>query len=203
MRQGDQENEVKFLVTRLGEVKRRLLSQQARLIQARTLERNLRFDTPEGTFQKEGRVLRLRRDSATRLTYKGPGRREAGALTRREIEFTVGEFDAARDMLLALGYGIAFVYEKFRTTYSMGDVEVMLDELPYGDFVEIEGGLTALHPAAEALGLDWTKGVVASYHDLFERLHSTRALGFGDLTFANFAGISLAPADLGVSAADQ
>ncbi len=203
MRQGDQENEVKFLVTRLAEVERRLLTLQPRAVQARTFETNLRFDTPQGAFQQTGRVLRLRRDTAIRLTYKDPGRREAGALTRREIEFTVGEFDSARDMLLALGYEVAFVYEKYRTTYSLGDVELMLDELPYGDFVEIEGKLTALQPTAEAIGLDWSKAILASYHDLFERLRSGEGLTFRDLTFTNFAGMAIAPADLGVRPADS
>ncbi len=203
MRQGNQENEAKFLVARLEEVERRILSLRPSLIQARTLEVNLRFDTPQRSFEKTGRVLRLRRDTTIRLTYKDPGRREAGALSRREIEFTVGEFDSARELLLALGYEVAFVYEKYRRTYALGDVELMLDELPYGSFVEIEGPLASLRPAAESIGLDWTKGIVASYHDLLVRLRARRDLKFRDLTFDNFANVDIAPADLGAFPADS
>jgi len=31
------------------------------------------------------------------------------------------------------------MYEKYRTTFTIGSLEVVLDELPYGNFVEIEG----------------------------------------------------------------
>jgi adenylate cyclase class 2 len=203
VRQGSQETEAKFFLARLSELERRLLALQPRLVQARSHELNLRFDTAQGDFTQAGRVLRLRQDSAVQLTYKDPGRIKSGALSRREIEFTVSDFDSARDLLLALDYQVVFVYEKYRTTYALEAVEVMLDELPYGDFVEIEGEFTALRPAAERLGLNWAATVPRSYHDLFQQLRTRRDLPFRDLTFDNFAGVTLTPADLGLRPADS
>lgn len=44
-------------------------------------------------------------------------------------------------------------YEKYRETYHWGDVEVVLDETPFGDFVELEGeNETALKAVAAAFG---------------------------------------------------
>ena len=49
------------------------------------------------------------------------------------------------------------LYEKYRTTYSLGDVLVTLDEMPYGHFSEIEGPNAArLQEIAESLWLDWS-----------------------------------------------
>jgi adenylate cyclase class 2 len=156
-----------------------------------------------GEFAQGGRVLRLRQDSVARLTYKGPAQLKTGASDRLEIEFIVGDFAAARDLLLALDYQVVFIYEKYRKTYAVGGVEMMLDELPYGNFVEIEGALASLRPAAEHLGLDWGAAIPRSYHDLFQQLCSRRALSFRDLTFENFVGISVVPAELGVRPADS
>jgi adenylate cyclase class 2 len=203
LQQGSHETEVKFFIARLSELERHLLGLHPRLVQARTHELNLRFDTAQGDFTQAGRVLRLRQDSAVRLTYKGPAQIKSGASDRLEIEFTVSDFASAKDLLLGLDYQVVFIYEKYRTTYALEGVEVMLDELPYGDFVEIEGEFTALRPAAERLGLNWAATVPRSYHDLFQQLRTRRDLPFRDLTFDNFAGVTLTPADLGLRPADS
>jgi adenylate cyclase class 2 len=196
------ETEAKFYVRNREALTRRLASVPASKLQARTLEVNLRFDNPRGDFQRENRVLRLRRDEAARLTYKEGTRAVDGALTRREIEVGVDDFDAARDFIQALGFQVVFIYEKYRTTYELDGAQIMLDELPYGDFVEIEGMLPALRPVATKLNLNWDKAVAASYHELFERIKTAQALGFRDLSFENFHETVVNPADLGVEPAD-
>jgi adenylate cyclase, class 2 len=212
----DQEIEAKFYVRRLAEIEKRLQQLGANLIQPRTQETNWRFDTPQGDLRRDGRALRLRRDQGVHLTYKGQSENQSGALSRREIEFSASDLDSARKFLEALGYDVVFIYEKYRTTYSLSprptviskspkghDIHFMLDELPYGNFVEIEGESDALEPAAMELGLAWKTAIPASYHVLFERLCETRTLSFRDLTFENFKTIQILPADLGVNPADE
>ncbi len=148
-------------------------------------------------------MLRLRKDSRARLTYKDSDQIEAGALSRRELEFTVSDFDEAKDMLEALGYELVFIYEKYRTTYKLGGVEVMLDEMPYGPFVEIEGEGALLQNTAEELGLKWDASIHDTYSGLFDHLREHKKLTFGDLTFANFEGLRITPDDLGVTPADE
>ncbi len=111
-----QETEAKFCVQDLKGVESRLQKMQARRIQPRTLEVNLRLDTPEQALQRSNQVLRLRQDSEVHLAYKGDSQWLAGARTRREIEFSVEDFEVARDFLEALGYQVIFRYEKYRTT---------------------------------------------------------------------------------------
>ncbi len=172
------------------------------LIQPRVLETNLRFDNSNGDFQREGRVLRLRRDDAIRLTYKDGSQLLDGALTRREIEFSVSNFDSAKQFIEALGYRVIFVYEKFRTTFELDGNHIMLDETPIGNFIEIEGAMETLKPIAKRLGLNWDAAVPASYHTLFKRVCEARKLEFRDLSFENFKGIKVLADDLGVRSAD-
>jgi adenylate cyclase class 2 len=211
-----QEIEAKFYLNDLSKIETRLRALGAQLVQPRTREVNLRFDTPGRDLRRERRVLRLRQDEAARLTYKDGTILEGGAFSRREIEFVVSDFNAAQQFIEALGYEVVFIYEKYRTTYTLmplasqasktpGGLEthLMLDALPYGDFVEIEGEMDRLKPVALQLGLDWDAAIPASYHELFDRVSTSRKLTFRDLTYENFRNIPVSPADLDVRPADE
>jgi adenylate cyclase class 2 len=197
------ETEAKFYVRNLRRIRQRLRSLGARLVQRRVLEENLRYDLPDARLRSAGRVLRLRLDTAARLTFKGPGKSTRGVLSRREIEFTVGNFEAARQFLEALGFEQVLRYEKYRAVYRWKTVHIMLDELPYGEFVEIEGDRPeAIRAAARHLGLTWSAAVTASYAALFERLRKRRRLRAAGLTFAAFDGMHITADELEVEPAD-
>jgi len=202
-----QEIEAKFYVRDLDGIITRLHELEAHLIQRRVLETNLRFDLPDGSLRSEGRVLRLRRDTVARFTYKGPSTNERGVLSRTEIEFTVDDFEKAKEFMEALGYQKLLYYDKYRTTYELqtseGSVHVMLDELPYGNFVEIEGKSSeTIRVTADQLNLNWDTAIGTSYTALFERARKTLRFVFRDLSFENFAGMEVNASDLGVRAAD-
>ncbi|HEX2995957.1 MAG TPA: class IV adenylate cyclase [Anaerolineales bacterium] len=204
MSSSGQETEAKFYIQDLKKVEARLRDLGAQLIQPRTLETNVRFDLPDASLRSEGRVLRLRQDTAARLTYKGASKKEGGILSREEIEFVVDDFEKARRFLEALGYQKLAYYEKYRTTYELTETFIMLDELPYGSFLEIEGeDDRSIHSMAEQLNLNWKTAVATSYIALFERVYKTRKLSFQDISFANFAGITVGADDLSVQAADR
>lgn len=197
------EIEAKFYLLHQNRVITRLQDLQARLIQPRVLEMNLRFDLPDGSLRADGRVLRLRHDSEARLTYKGPGKSDHGVLEREEIEFIVEDFERARQFLEALGYQKTMLYEKFRTTYELHGSLIMVDELPYGNFVEIEGtSMEEIRTMASALALDWSEAISMSYTSLFETAREALELTFEDISFKNFEGIHVTVDDLSVRAAD-
>jgi adenylate cyclase, class 2 len=199
----DQELEVKYLLADLAKLEQRLKTLGAFQDSQRTHEVNLRFDTPDGALEMGRQVLRLRKDRAVHLTYKGPSSSQEGVRVRTEIEFTVEDFDKAHRFLEALGYQVAFMYEKYRTTYTLDGVKILLDELPYGNFVEIEGSNPqVIHSVNDHLGLDWEKRAPESYSVLFEALKTRRGFSFRDLSFENFASLKITPADLDLHPAD-
>jgi len=193
----NQEVEVKFLVDDLDELRRRLVAAGAVLGAPRVYERNVRFDTVDERLLARQALLRLRQDSRVRLTYKGlPAQDVASeAKTREEIELTIEEFDRMALIFDRLGFHAVQAYEKYRTTFHLGDVEVVLDEMPFGLFVELEGASdTGLKAAAAALGLDWSRRLLTNYLELMERARRAFDLPFNDLTFANF---ERRPVDMG------
>lgn len=209
-----QEIEAKFYVMDLKRIELCLQELGAQLIQRRILETNIRFDLPDGGLRSEGRVLRLRQDTEARLTYKSDSTNEQGVLNRTEIEFVVEDFRKAKAFIEALGYQRLFYYEKYRTTYALqpsedsepseGFIHIMLDELPYGNFVEIEGeGVDSIRAVAGRLGLRWDRAVPTSYHALFERLCAKHPeLAPYELSFTALQGVDISSADLSIQTAD-
>jgi adenylate cyclase class 2 len=197
------ELEAKFFLVDRAAVIARLQAVQALLVKPRVYERNLRFDTRSGDLEARKEVLRLRVDDAVRLTYKGAGSLDDGVSRRQEIEFTVGDEGAAQAMLEALGFEVSFLYEKYRTTYQLGPVEIVVDETPLGDLLEIEGPATAqIQEAASLLNLRWETRINASYHELFLTACRSLSTTFPAMTFEAIPAGQVTAAALGVQPAD-
>lgn len=203
MNEQDQEIEVKFYLADLPALEKRLQAAGGVLVQQRVRETNLRFDLPDGSLTAERRVLRLRQDVSSVLTYKGPSAAGQTVNVRQEIETTVGDFSAARRILEALGYRVVVMYEKWRATYQLGPLEIVLDEMPYGSFCEIEGpDAEIIRSTAGLLRLDWNQRITDSYLGMFWRLKARMDLKAEHLDFASFAGLSIKPQDLDILPAD-
>ncbi len=199
---GGEEIETKFCLQDLPGCEARLMKLGAHCTQIRTFELNLRLDTSSGSLRKARQVLRLRKNATGHLTFKGPGRARDGVVSRLEVELTVDDFEAARRLLEALGYEVVFIYEKYRRVFSLGHVQAMLDELPFGNFLEIEGPETDIRNLASSLQLKWQNATAESYHSLFEHVRDSLGINLRDLTFANFVNLKISNEILGVRPAD-
>jgi adenylate cyclase class 2 len=199
----NKEREIKLYIRDLSALADRLRVCGADLTRPRMLERNLRLDTEDHALKQAGRLLRIRQDDHVRITYKENVQVEDGVITRTELEFIADDLAVATKLFEALGYKVVVRYEKYRQEYRLGDVKVMLDELPYGDFIEIEAPNKALiDGVVQMLGLDRSCGIGTNYLGLLEIVKKNLDLNFRDLTFDNFDGLTVSPADLGVQPAD-
>ena len=199
-----QEREIKYYIQDLEKIAERLRLCGADLTRPRTLERNLRLDTDDHELANDGRLLRVRSDDKVSVTYKADARVEGGVIARTEIEFEADDARVVQKLFEALGYKVVVTYEKYRSRYKLGDVVVVLDELPFGDFVEIEApNNTLIEGVSQMLGLDFSKGMAINYLGLFDIFKSHRDVDFDDLTFENFTGLTVSPGELEVQPADE
>ena len=115
-------------------------------------------------------VLRLRRigGNAT-LTYKKHLLSASAIKQRREEETDVADPEAMEAILEALGFTPALVYEKRRQTWRLGKTEIVIDVLPFGLFMEIEGRVTDIKAVERKLGLKGLRPENASYPQLTEK----------------------------------
>ena len=112
-------------------------------------------------------VLRIRRvgRNAT-LKYKKRIPTSSAIKHRREEETEIADADAMAAILEALGFTPALVYEKRRQTWRFGNTEIVIDVLPFGLFMEIEGRVNEIKAVERKLGLKGLRAEHATYPQL-------------------------------------
>lgn len=146
-------------------------------------EENILYAGPG--LERRNRVLRLRRvEGRAIFTFKESIADSSGVKHRREDETTVADADALAAILDALGYAPAVVYEKRRETWLVAGVEVVIDELPFGLFVEIEGGEELILEAERLLEL----GNAAMEPKSYPQLTLLHGIGNETMVEARFTG---------------
>ena len=197
-----QEVELKLHTPDLSRVRSALAEASAAMTKPRVYERSLRYENAAKTLSESGIVLRLRQTSADNrrglLTYKEGARIKNGISQRFEAEVAVDDFEMMDMILHKLGYEVALIYEKYRTTYTLGAAEIMLDEMPFGSFSEIEADADVIESLVMRLGLENQPRMAASYTEIFANVKERLNLDFRDLTFDNFAGVAVSDWALGV-----
>jgi adenylate cyclase class 2 len=129
------------------------------------------------------RALRLRRVEGRAVLTLKERQPSADAIKRqRELETEVADAEVTDAILRALGYAPAVVYEKRRETWRLGDVEVVIDELPFGWYAEIEGDAAAILEAERGLCL----AEAEPEHATYPALAREKGRREGDLIAARF-----------------
>jgi len=129
-----------------------------RLIELKAAFRNEVFEVNYqhrgGEMDERGATLRLRKiGDFTVLTYKEKIKTAEGFKQRVEYETSVAAVDAMENIIERLGYRLTAVYEKRRKYWDLANVEVVLDELPFGEYMELEGTIEDIENVEALLGL--------------------------------------------------
>ncbi len=191
-----QEIEVKLrLAGGAAEARRQIESCGGRCTRERVFEENVLYDGGSMRLAREGRLLRLRRllpagagAPSARLTLKEPPVHDQGRYkVRGEIETDVADPDALEQILGRLALEPVWRYQKYRTAFTAetpgGRAEVLLDETPIGNFIEIEGAPGAIDAFAQRLGYSTSDYITLSYRALQEQAWAGSGREPGDLVF--------------------
>ena len=108
-----------------------------------------------GVLDEKNAVLRVRiTEGNCVLTYKRRLANDSSYKEQLEYETAFADEGAMREILYALNFRPRLVYEKKRHTWKLGQVEVVLDELPFGEYMEIEGSITGIAEAELLLDIE-------------------------------------------------
>ncbi len=190
----DLEIEVKFYISNFKPIRRRM-EEMGAASQGKWFETNLRFEDQDQSLFRQNSLLRLRRDSRNRLTFKsspGPSAEEDDAEFKvyRELELEVSNFETMVRILESIGYHVEQTYEKERETFHYESLEICADTLPFGNFLEIEGEKEAIRSMARQLGLAWEQRILQNYLGIFEYIREKTGMKCTDVTFANFENVA-------------
>ena len=142
------ECEIKIKVETLESIRKILKSRFLK----KEYEINRIYDTDEGL----GFLFRIREiEGKFILTIKGKSEiSENGTKSRSEFETPVNDPEA---LIKSLNLKLVASYENDRETYQFGDVLILLDDLEFGTYVEIEG------PTVEAVEKAWPTAPLFGY----------------------------------------
>src|SRR5215813_680484 len=138
----------------------------------RHFEDNWLLDSPERYLSERAAILRVRSaEGRGSITYKGQADEAAPASQfkkRVEIETAINDPSSAMAIFERLGYRKWFRYQKYRTVYRAtlpdgSKLQVMFDETPRGEFVELEGEEEIIAKAVKLLGVAPAEYVLESY----------------------------------------
>jgi adenylate cyclase class 2 len=177
------EIEIKFRVTDLRALARKLRAAGFRLTTRRTHEMNTLYDLPSGVLRARKELLRLRKYGAEwTLTHKS--KKETGRhSSREELETGVTDGKKMDFILRALGYAPSFHYEKFRAEWTDGKGQVVVDETPIGNFCEIEGSPRWIDAVAKKLGVSEGDFITKNYAGLFAEWKEETESSAEEMTF--------------------
>jgi adenylate cyclase, class 2 len=103
----------------------------------------------------KGAVVRIRETSwRSIVTFKQRIQTNSDVKQQIEHESEVSDPNALRAIFENIGLRAVAVYEKRRSTYTFKSAEVVLDELPFGLFMEIEGSITSIAEVEMLLGIE-------------------------------------------------
>lgn len=136
-----------------------------------------------GVLDDDAAVLRVRKtQDKTILAFKKTIQNDFNIKQRTEYETEIADAGEIERIIENLGFAPRLVYEKRRKTWHFRSVEIVLDELPFGWFMEIEGSITAIAEAEMFLGIEDYETEHATYPHLTMK-HGVRN---GDLVEARF-----------------
>lgn len=154
----------------------------------RTFERNTLYDTPNRRLRSLRQILRVRQYGARwTVTHKAAPIDESPLeryKRRLETETAVEDGPAFAGILERLGFLPVFVYEKWRTEWSVKEGHCVLDETPLGLYAELEGPAEWIEATAHNLAIDPDSFIRLSYGRIFENWRDRNRSHARNLTFA-------------------
>ncbi len=155
------------------EKKYRLNKKQRQVLERRMRDLSLtpsELEHEENTIYRGGRLdlggiaLRLRRvNGRAYLTFKRRLPSKSAIKHQEEHEVTIADPDGMDWILRSLGFQPAVVYEKRRARWKVDGVKVVIDELPFGLFMEIEASVKEIKRTEKLLGAESLPAVIETY----------------------------------------
>ena len=97
------------------------------------------------------------------LTVKVKPKKETNYFERMEYSMKIGNAKEGEDILRVLGFDDIRVFEKIRQEGELLNTKIVLDELYFGNFIEIEGEKEDIENVIIKLGLDNKERITKAY----------------------------------------
>jgi len=181
MKNTNREVEIKFKIRNSDSIRKKLKNQGAKFL-GKVFERTIRFDTPNNDLEKNKKFLRIRTGFKNVITFKRKLKNK-NFKEREEIELEISDLEKMKMILENLGFTKIKIMEKHREKWQLNKGEIVIDKLPMGEFIEIEGKEKTIREAVKNLGLNFKDRITTTYWDLWKEFSKRRGIKNENIIF--------------------
>ena len=165
MATNNHEIEIKFKIDNPNLIRKILKREKMHFI-GKAFEKTFRFDTTDKNLEQRGQFLRVRTGFKNVITFKRKIENKKFK-EREEIELEISNPEKMMMILENLGFTKILIMEKYREKWRSDDIEIVIDRLPMGMFIEIEGEEKVIKEMVKTLGFDFKDRITGTYWDLW------------------------------------
>jgi predicted adenylyl cyclase CyaB len=177
----NKEIEIKFKIESIEKLREKLKENGAQF-RGKAFQKTFRFDTHEKKLEKMNKFLRVRTGFKKTLTLKEKIE-DKNFKKRKETELEIEDPKKMTSILKKLGFTKILIMEKNREKWFFKKTEIVIDELPMGKFIEIEGSEDSIEKVIKILNLDSKKRILGTYWDLWRDFKKKNNLKGEDIIF--------------------
>jgi adenylate cyclase class 2 len=182
MKNVNHEIEIKFEIKNPNLIRKALKNLKAKFF-GKVFEKTIRFDTPNDDLAKIGKFLRIKTGFKNVITLKRKIESKKFK-EREEIELEISDPEKMEIILKNLGFTKARIMEKYREKWKLNGTEIVIDKLPMGNFIEIEGREKSIKKVVNLLGLDFKNRLVCTYWDLWKDFTRKKGIKNENIVFS-------------------
>lgn len=167
------ENQVKYKIDDFEDISKKIIELEGIFIGG-FYEKTIRYDTIDDKLYNQGIFLRTKSGMKNVLTLKEKINDIKGeTLERLTTEIEIDDVLKMQYFLKKIGLIDKFVMEKYRLYFVYDKVEITIDELPFGLYLEIKGDIKEIKKTAKLLGL---KNVIkVTYWDIYDKMKDKKS----------------------------
>lgn len=175
----NREIEVKIRIDNLKEVREKILKLNAEQ-KGRSFDEDVYYDFDDGRIRNADKVFRLRNNKI--VAFKGP-QMGKNVMDREEIEMEL-DGDKFREIMSKIGIKPIRKKQKYRETFKFKEGEVVIDETPIGNYLEIEGPEEFIIDITKKIGFSEKDHIIKTYSQLAKEYYKKEGIHFdGNMVF--------------------
>lgn len=164
------EKQVKYKINNFDYISKRLIEIEAIFIGG-FMEKTIRYDNDDLKYSNNGIFIRTKSGMKNVLTLKEiPTDSSNTSFERITTEIEVDNINKIGYILEKMGLTKKFIMEKYRLFFKYDNVDILIDELPFGIYLEIKGEDNEINRVTKMLNIDEADLIKMTYWDIYDKI---------------------------------
>ena len=164
------EKQVKYKINNFDYISKRLVEIEAIFIGG-FMEKTIRYDNDNLKCSDNGIFIRTKSGMKNVLTLKEiPTDSSNSSFERITTEVEVDNINKIGYILEKIGLTKKFIMEKYRLFFKYDNVDILIDELPFGIYLEIKGEDNEINRVTKMLNIDEADLIKMTYWDIYDKI---------------------------------